>query len=483
MRNVKIVCTIGPASASLPIVQQLLVAGMNVARLNFSHGSHETHGQAVRTIREVAARNDTPVAILQDLQGPRIRVGHISDDGIVLQPDQLVRLVPVERADPVKEPGPSKLVDLPVPFDSLVQDVHPGHRVLIDDGRIQLVVRGRETEALECLVRTGGRVTSRKGINLPDSSITVDPLTEKDREDLRFGLSQGIDYTALSFVQGPSDVRALKRLIGESGSNVPVIAKIERSEAVDNLDAIFEESDGVMIARGDLALEMSAEVVPILQKRIIRQANHRRCLVITATQMLESMTAAPTPTRAEASDVANSVFDGTDAVMLSSETSQGSYPVQAVEVMARLIKEAEKELMPKTARTIGGLPDHEGPRGSIPEAVCAAASQAAGDIGARAIAAFTDSGMTARLLSKQRPSVPTIALTPCELVRRRMSLYWGIMPCLVSPMEHTDDRIREVEKRLKQEALARSGDRIAVVSGTQTDRPEGTNFLKLHEVQ
>lgn len=465
------------------MVRRMLESGMNVARLNFSHGTHESHGQAVKMIREASSRSGLPVAILQDLQGPRIRVGEIPGDGIELHPAQAVRLVPDDQAASGKDSGTSGAVDLPVPFSSLASDVRPGHRVLIDDGRIQLMARLQHADAVECVVQVGGRVRSRKGINLPDTSIALDPLTDKDREDLGFGLSQGIDYAALSFVRGPADVRALKRLVQESGSDVPVIAKIERSEAVDNLDAILDESDGVMIARGDLALEMSQEVVPVLQKRIIRTANRRRRLVITATQMLESMTSAPTPTRAEASDVANSVFDGSDAVMLSSETSQGRYPVGAVEVMGRIIQEAEKESMAKREGDTGPMIEDGGSPRAIPEAICAAASKAARDIDARAIAAFTESGTTARLISKQRPSVPIIALTPSETVRRRMTLYWGILPSLMARRDSTDDRIREVEKRLQHEIMVRPGDRIVVISGTQLGRPGGTNFLKLHEVQ
>jgi pyruvate kinase len=478
MRKAKIVCTIGPVSDQPAILGRLIEGGMDVARLNFSHGTHEWHGRALKAIREAAGHRRAAVAIIQDLQGPRIRVGELAEGGVNLVPDQTVRLVASQAQAALAAQG------IPVTYANLTRDVRPGARILIDDGLIELVavaVAGGAAgpdSAVECRVVTGGRVTSHKGLNLPGTSISEPTLTDKDRADLRFGLAQGVDYVALSFVRGPEDVTQAKQLIAEYGGDVPVIAKIERPEAIDHLDALLDEADGVMIARGDLGVEMGPEAVPLLQKRIIREANRRRRLVITATQMLESMTHQPTPTRAEASDVANAVFDGTDAVMLSAETAIGSYPVEAVCVMDRIIRAADEGTEPMFVRqsrdTLSVV--------SFPEAICTSASSAALAVGASAIVAFSELGATARLLSKQRPTAPIIAFTPFEPVRRRMALYWGVMSHTMLQIEQTDERVREAERRLKAEGLATTGQRIVILSGTRIGQPGGTNLMKLHQV-
>jgi pyruvate kinase len=483
MRKAKIVCTIGPSSDSPAMLDQLIASGMDAARLNFSHGTHESHAHAVQTIREAASRRQVAVAIIQDLQGPRIRIGDIDDPGIELVDGTPVRLV----TNLLKSGGqlgaqsiaPSTMLEIPVTYPYLVRDVQPGARILIDDGLIELLASRISGGGVECQVVTGGRLTAHKGMNLPGTRISAPTLTDKDRDDLRFGIAQGVDYVALSFVRGPEDVVAAKQLVADWGGTVPIIAKIEREEAVEHLDAILEQADGVMVARGDLGVEMDPEAVPILQKRIIAEANRRGRLVITATQMLESMTQHLRPTRAEASDVANAVFDGTDAVMLSGETAIGAHPVETVRVMDRIIRAAEEGPAHAFVRPL----DRERADVTFPEAICTAASSAAAAIQASVIVAFSELGTTARLLSKQRPTAPIISFTPFEPVRQRMALYWGVLPHTMQQIDQTDERIHEAERRLKAEGLAKTGERIVILSGTRIGKPGGTNLVKLHEVE
>lgn len=484
MRKAKIVCTIGPASADPSILERLIESGMDVARLNFSHGTHDSHRTAITSVRAAAERLHRPVAIVQDLQGPRIRVGALEGAGVEVMAEQQIRLV----GGMLRSGGqigsqivaPSKLTEIPVTYPQLVRDVRPGARVLIDDGLIELLVTSVSGGAVECRVKNGGRIMSHKGINLPGTTISAPTLTEKDRKDIRFGVAEGVDYIALSFVRGPEDVQAARRLVAECGGDQPIIAKIERAEAISALDSLLEEADGVMIARGDLGVEMGPEVVPILQKRIIAKANQHRRLVITATQMLESMTQHPSPTRAEASDVANAIFDGTDAVMLSAETARGQYPVESVQVMDRIVRVAEGETLLLNV----GSAEHSAGREhcSISEAMCEAAAAAAAATAAAAIATFSESGTTARLLSKQRPAAPIVAFTPHDPERRRMALYWGVLPRLMARVQDPDDRVRAVEHRLVKEALAGTGDCVVLLSGTVTGQLGGTNAMKLHRV-
>ncbi len=483
MRKAKIVCTIGPATDSPDLLDRLIESGMDAARLNFSHGSHESHGRAIKAIREVAGRRRAAVAIIQDLQGPRIRVGEITGGGIDVVAGQSVRLLTVLLRSGgqigAQSIAPSDTADIPVTYPQLVRDVQPGARIFIDDGLIELLANRINNGAVECKVITGGRIISNKGINLPGTRISAPTLTDKDREDLRFGVAQGVEYVALSFVRGPDDVIAAKQVIAECGGDMPVIAKIERPEAIASLGAILNQADGVMIARGDLGVEMGPEAVPVLQKRIIAEANRCRCLVITATQMLDSMTQHPHPTRAEASDVANAVFDGTDAVMLSSETAIGHYPVEAVRVMDRIIRAAEEATEPGFVRRADVGRDEV----SFTEAICTAASSAASAVAASAIVAFSELGATTRLLSKQRPAAPIIAFTPFEPVRQRMALYWGVIPHTMVQITTTDERVSEAERRLKAEGLAKTGQRIVILSGTRIGEPGGTNLMKLHLVE
>lgn len=482
MRKAKIVCTIGPASNSLAMLDRLIENGMDAARLNFSHGTHESHGAAIRTIRQAAEHRRAAVAIIQDLQGPRIRVGTLSDDGVEVRAGQSVHLQTMLARSGgqlgarsiTRSPTP----EIPVTYPYLTRDIQPGAKILINDGLIELIADRITGGLVECTVATGGRITSNKGINLPGTVVSAPTLTEKDRDDIRFGVAQGVDYVALSFVRGPEDILMAKQFVAQCGGNLPIIAKIERAEAVAALSEILEQADGVMIARGDLGVEMGPEAVPVLQKRIVAEANRRRCLVITATQMLESMTQSLRPTRAEASDVANAVFDGTDAVMLSAETAIGAHPIETVQVMDRIIRAAEEGAEPGVAlKRQTDLGDQ-----SFPEAICTAASSAAKAITASAIVAFSERGTTARLISKQRPAAPILAFTPFEPVKQRMALYWGVSPYTMPQFEQTDARVDEVERRLKTEGLVKTGEKIVILSGTRAGQPGGTNLIKLHEV-
>src|SRR4026208_1109765 len=483
MRKAKIVCTIGPASDSPALLDQLIESGMDAARLNFSHGTHESHARAIKGIREAADRRRVAIAIIQDLQGPRIRVGEVDQGGLDLVAGQTVRLVTsLLRSGGqlgAQSIAPSGVREIPVTYQYLVRDVQPGARILIDDGLIELITDRIIGNAVECRVVTGGRLTSHKGMNLPDTRISTPTLTDKDRDGLRFGIAQGVDYVALSFVRGPDDVVAARKLVADWGGDVPVIAKIERPEAVECLDAILEPADGVVFARGDLGVERGPEAVPLLQKRIIAEANRRRRLVITATQMLESMTQLLRPRGREASGVANAVFDGTDAVMLSAETAIGAHPMETVKVMDRIIRAAEEGCEPgvvqKRRGDFGDIP--------LPEAICPAAASAAAATTATAIVAFSELGNTARLISKQRPAAPIIAFTPLEPVRRQMALYWGVQPHTMQQIAQTDERVHEAERRLKAEGLAKTGERIVILSGTSIGKPGGTNLIKLQEVE
>ncbi|MEK9140587.1 MAG: pyruvate kinase [Nitrospirota bacterium] len=482
MRKAKIVCTIGPASHSPTVLNRLIENGMDAARLNFSHGTHESHAAAITAIRDAAARRGAAVAIIQDLQGPRIRVGLLPKEGIEVHTGQVVRLRTSTQSDALRDAHssvPAPLPEIPVTYASLTRDLHVGSRVLINDGLIELQAVRIADDLIECSVLTGGVITSHKGINLPGTAVSAPTLTEKDQEDIRFGVTHGVDYLALSFVRGPQDIGAARALLAEYGVHTPIIAKIERAEAIAALDEILEQADGVMIARGDLGVEMGPEAVPVLQKRIIVEANRRRRLVITATQMLESMTQARRPTRAEASDVANAVFDGSDALMLSAETAVGAYPAETVHVMDRIICAAEEGAEPGVVLKRQADLEHL----SISESTCVAASFAARATDATAIVTFSESGTTARLISKQRPSAPILAFTPAQPIRQRMALYWGVRSFIMPQVEQTDARHEEAERLLLAERLIKRGERVVIVSGTSAARPGGTNLIKLHKIE
>jgi len=467
-RHSKIVCTIGPATRSTRMIRKLMQAGMDVARLNFSHGTHEEHAQSVAMLREVAIEERRPIAILADLQGPKIRTGALAGGGtVMLRAGQ--RFV-ITTAKVLGDSTRVNTTFLPMP-----REVGKGDRILLSDGLIELRVEHTNHTEVICQVANGGFLGEHKGINLPGVKLHVPALTDKDRADLRFALSRGADYIAVSFVRQPEDVSLAKALVKRSGKNTPVIAKLEKPEAIENLDEILRMSDGVMVARGDLGVEMSPERVPVVQKNIIARARECRRPVITATQMLESMTENPRPTRAEASDVANAIFDGSDAVMLSAETATGKYPVESVAMMSRIIEEAEASI-------------HEFPRpaGSeklkIAETVAELVCHASRELHMKLIAVFTHSGFTARLVSRYRPLVPIIAFSPEAETRRRMALLWGVTPRSIVDIKKIDALPGIAEKRLLEERLVRKGDVIALVAGTPMGVRGTTNVMKFHVI-
>ncbi|MBW3660744.1 MAG: pyruvate kinase [Gemmatimonadetes bacterium] len=469
----KIVCTIGPASESAETIERMLHAGMDCARLNFSHGDYEEHAQTIGTIREMSEKTGIPCAIMQDLQGPKIRIGRIAGGAVELEKGGTVRL---RAAD-----GEGDRHVLTTTYRELPLDVSSGDRILLDDGRLVLVVEELEDgEVVRCRVIEGGLLKERKGINLPGVMISTPALTEKDLEDLRFGCEHGVDYVALSFVRRREDIVQLKEELRACGrEDVPVIAKLEKPQAVEDLDEILSESAGVMIARGDLGVELPPERVPVLQKEIIHRANQAERLVIVATQMLESMTRSLRPTRAEASDVANAIFDGTDAVMLSAETATGIYPVEAIEMMERITVTAEMEMERSPWQP---HPGHVEPVEDYAHAICDAATLVAVEVGARWVVAFTQSGATPALLAKYRPRVPLVAFTPYRRVRNRLAIHWGVSPFVMDIPDTIDRLIEETERRLVKEAIAAEGETIVLVCGAPLDVGGRTNLMKIHKI-
>jgi len=467
-RHSKIVCTIGPATRSARMIRKLIEAGMNVARLNFSHGTHEEHAQSISMLREAATVLRKPIAVLADLQGPKIRTGALAGGGTVfLRTGQRFVITTA------KVLGDSTRVN--TTFYPMPREVKRGDRILLSDGLIELRVQATTPHEVVCEVANGGLLGESKGINLPGVKLRVPALTEKDRSDLRFALSQGADYIAVSFVRRAEDVQLAKALVKRSKKDTPVIAKLEKPEAIENLREILQVADGVMVARGDLGVEMNPECVPVVQKNIIARARENRRPVITATQMLESMTENPRPTRAEASDVANAIFDGSDAVMLSAETATGKYPVEAVAMMARIIEEAEASIQefPRPAGT---------ERLKVAETVAELVCHASRELHMRLIAVFTHSGFTARLVSRYRPLVPIVAFSPEAATRRRMALLWGVTPKSIVDIKKIDALPAIAEKRLVEERLVKKGDVIGIVAGTPMGVRGTTNFMKFHVV-
>lgn len=464
-RNAKIVCTIGPSSSSRKVITSLIKNGMNVARLNFSHGNYQSHKRNIELIREVSRKLKKPVAILQDLQGIKIRVGLIEGDEIELKRGNLILLKPGE--------GIGNKERIFISYPALIKDTKIGDKILLDDGLIQLSVIGKEKEGVRVKVIEGGILKSRKGVNLPNIKISIRSFTKKDEKDLIFGLSMDIDYVAISFVRTAEDLRKVKLWLKKKRHEVPIIAKIEKPEAISNIDEILSEAEGIMIARGDLGVEMPAEEVPLIQKALIEKANKRGKIVITATQMLESMTEHLRPTRAETTDVANAVLDGTDALMLSAETAAGKYPVDSLRMMDKIIRYTESRKKWESLYSRGK---------TFAEAIADAACVAAEYIGAKAIVAFTKSGFTAKLVSKFRPKVPIIAFTPDEKIKNRMCLYWGVNPKNMRLLATMDEMIIEVEKRLLKEHIAKIGDKIVIISSSPLSTLVKTNFVKLHRI-
>ncbi|HKO04193.1 MAG TPA: pyruvate kinase [Candidatus Acidoferrales bacterium] len=467
LRRAKIVCTIGPATRSPEMADRLLAAGMNVARLNFSHGTHEEHAAAIRALRRASFRQQRPLAILADLQGPKIRTGTLAGGRPVQLEAGKSFVITTENIA-----GDAARVS--TTFARLPRDVHRGDRVLLADGLIELrvtAVRGRDVVTR---IVNGGELGEHKGINLPGVKLKVASLTPKDREDLRFALKAGANYVAVSFVRTASDVLSAKALIRRAGYDTPVIAKLEKPEAIENLEEILRASDGVMVARGDLGVELAPEMVPVLQKRIISMACDLRVPVITATQMLESMTEHPRPTRAEASDVANAIFDGSDSVMLSAETASGCYPLETVRMMDRIVREAEANIRSVIRPHPATL--------SVGETICEAICNAAAVFRMKVIAVFTESGSTARLISKYRPPCPIIAFSPNQETRRRLNLLWGVLPRTIGGVRNIDELSEVAASRLLEERLVARGDVVGIVAGIPFGSRGTTNFMKLHTV-
>lgn len=469
-RRAKIVATIGPASNTESTFRELVRAGLDVARLNFSHGTHPEKLVLIQMIRKVAADIGKPICILGDLQGPKIRTGRLKNRiPISLKTGQSLTITPRE------VPGTSAVIS--TTFPTLAENLEEGSRILLSDGLIELRVHRIRGHEVECEVINGGMLGEHKGINLPGIAVRVPSLTEKDEIDLEFAIKSGVDMVAVSFVRTAEDVRLVKQRVAALGAETWIIAKLEKPQAIEHLEAILEIADGVMVARGDLGVEMPPEQVPAIQKRVIRRAAELRKPVITATQMLESMIENPRPTRAEASDVANAIYDGTDAVMLSAESAAGKYPVDAVAMMAKIVVETELQMRAEVQRyryqVQGAL--------SIPETICESMAHAADDLDLAAIAVFTETGTTARLLSKYHPGPPIYALSSVEMVLRRMMLLWGVHPVQCPKLQHTDQMVDTAERLLVQAGHVRAKQILGIVAGTRT-KSGSTNFMRLHMV-
>jgi pyruvate kinase len=480
MRRTKIVATIGPASRSPEMLEKLVRAGVNVFRLNFSHGTHEEHLEVIRTAREIGARLHRPVALLQDLSGPKIRTGKVAGNGV-----ELVKGARIAITTDTAIEGTAELIS--TTYEALPRDVKPGDQILLDDGNLELRVVGTSAGRVECEVVDGGTLRSNKGMNLPGVTLSTPALTEKDRRDLQFGVQHQVDYVAMSFVRRAEDVLEAKELIRSMGETLPVIAKIEKPQAIENLPSILAATDGVMVARGDLGVEIGTEDVPIVQKQIIAMANAAGKVVITATQMLESMIENPRPTRAEASDVANAILDGTDAVMLSGESAVGKFPVETVETMARIADYTEEHGMgsirPRRAdaRRADAPAAPAGPGTPITRSLTRVAASVAEELGCKLILAFTESGITARLVAGHRPRMPVVAVAHDDRVYRQLALWWGVVPIKSEFVENTDDLLAAGEERLKARGLVEKGDTILMLSG-HSMAAAATNMMRVHTV-
>ncbi|NJN04377.1 MAG: pyruvate kinase [Leptolyngbyaceae cyanobacterium RM1_1_2] len=469
VHRTKIVATMGPATGSRQTIREMAIAGMNVARLNFSHGSYADHAEMIAQLRSISDELETPITLLQDLQGPKIRVGNLPhDQPLELVPGQQLVLMPVS-----SYAGAADTVSIDYPY--LAEEAQPGMQILLDDGLLELRVEKIEADQVHCEVIEGGELKSRKGVNLPALDLRLPSLTEKDKEDLAFGLAQGVDVISLSFVRQAEDIRALRALIQQSGEDVPILAKIEKPQAIANLEDILAVCDMVMVARGDLGVEMSPEKVPTLQKRIIRACNRRSIPVITATQMLESMIHNPRPTRAEASDVANAIIDGTDAVMLSGESAIGKYPVRAVKMLARIATDIEQDL-----EFVNNPPAQTDETHALSEALNTLDSL----LDLQCIVTFTTTGYSALIAAGERPRAVVVALTPHRHVYHRLNLVWGVKPVLVEqPTQTFEELVVQAESILLDRQFAQANDKILIMGGIPPQTPQGTNFLKLHTIR
>ena len=467
----KIVATLGPASNTAGIIEQLIRAGMDIARLNFSHGTTEDHRRLISNVHAASEKAGKDVGILLDLQGPKIRIGKLEKDAVHLEEGTQFIITTRDIAGNEREVSTN--------YTPLPQEISVGSHILLDDGLLELEVLKTTGTDIICNIIRGGRLTEKKGINVPGAQLSVPSLTDKDKEDLLTGIREGVDYVAISFIRTADDVTSVKNIVKREGASIPVIAKIEKPEAVDNLDEILKVADGIMVARGDLGVELPPEEVPIIQKEIIRRCNKEGIPVITATQMLESMIQHPRPTRAEASDVANAILDGTDAIMLSGETAVGKYPVEAVSMMDRIAAVTENRLF----KTMKAGPEGIKVWGDSEHAIAHAVYFTAMDINATAIVAFTKSGGTARIISKYRPAIPIIGVTHTPPILKRFSLYWGVRGVLVELKENTDEMIYGVEQKLLETGLAKQGDTVIITLGVPWGVAGSTNMLMIHQIR
>ncbi|MBW3636227.1 MAG: pyruvate kinase [Armatimonadetes bacterium] len=469
-RRAKIIATIGPASQSPAIMRALLLSGMDVARFNFSHGGPLAHADHIQTLRDVAHELGNPLAILQDLQGPKIRTGGLAAGAVELIEGKPFILT--------TRPVAGDENEVSTTYGALPRDCRRGDAILLDDGNLSLRVESTTETDVQCVVVDGGILKTSKGINLPGVNVSAPALSSKDKHDVEWAISNKLDYVALSFVRRVEDVMELRQIVEGSMSNIKIISKLEKPEAMDNLDEIIAASDGVMVARGDLGVEMQTEDVPMLQKHIIKRANTLGKIVITATQMLESMTANPRPTRAEASDVANAILDGTDAVMLSGETASGAHPIESVKTMSRIVHKIETAC----EDGLGGPHLFDFGEDDFASAICHAASYAAGHLKVKAIACFTEMGGTARKMAKFRPPVPVIAFTPHDFVVRQLNLAWGVRGEVIAPSQSTDEMIEKADVELIQRGVASVGDKVIVILGAPVALCGSTNLMKLHRI-
>ena len=477
-KRTKIVCTIGPASESVTTLTAMIKAGMNVARLNFSHGSYENHALLIKHVRAVSEKTGEPIAIMQDLQGPKIRVGALPKSGVNLKAGETITF------DTAAD-GYTKGI-FPIDFKNLHEYVKTGERLLLNDGRVGTTVVKIVGTKIQAKVLNGGVITSHKGLNIPDSQLTISAMTKKDKEDVRFGVEQGVDFIALSFVTNAKDILDLRYLIKEYErelglkveQQIRIVAKIERREAVRNIKEILDVADGVMIARGDLGIEIAAAEVPLVQKSLIDKALSAAKPVIVATQMLDSMQENPRPTRAEVSDVANAVIDHTDAVMLSNETATGKYPVQTVEEMARIISTTEASVYDNLV-----VREHAGKKQKIDTVISEMSRLLADDIGAKLILAASLSGETAHLISRYRPEIPVVVATSTDRVERQLNLSWGVVPFVLVPCRTIEELVERSLIHLKKKKIARAGDKIIVVAGEPVGHAGHVNLLEVREVE
>lgn len=468
MRKTKIVCTIGPASEDPLVLKKLILSGMNVARLNFSHGSHEEHGARIDNIRTCAKELGRPVAIMLDTKGPEIRTGMVQTGQLLLNSGDHLTLT-TEQIEGTQE-------KISITYEQLPQDVHPGATILLDDGLIELKVLDTQPTEVQCLVINGGTLKNRKGVNVPGISVNLPSITEKDIADITFGIQKNVDFIAASFIRKAADVLQIKQILEDHSSSIAVIAKIENEEGVENAKEIAEVSDGIMVARGDLGVEIPVEEVPLVQKKLIKICNELGNPVITATQMLDSMQNNPRPTRAEASDVANAIFDGTDAIMLSGETAAGNYPVEAVEIMDRIAQKAESLsfYMEKNKQAIL--------EATITNTMGKAVTSTASTLAASAILTPTESGHTAKVIAKYRPRCPIVAITPYQNVFNQLLLVWGVYPILLASPDHTDEMMQRSVQAAVQEEMARTGDLVIITAGVPVQESGTTNLMKVHVI-